>query len=634
MAISLISPGIKITEQDLVASRQVTVSTSGGFAGQFRWGPIEYPTLVTSETDLVAQFGKPNATNIVDFLSAANYLGYSNQLFVVRTANTPLNATAEATTGSGTSGIGVLVKNIDVYLNTASFNVGPWIAKYAGALGNSLKVSICPSANAWSSSLTGTFTVAAGGTLVIGSGAAANTELTIGDYVTLNSRTLRVSNTINANAFSLSTAHLTGATGASATRRWEYYSEFDSAPGTSTMAGVQGATNDELHIAIVDEEGDITGVPGTVLEKYAYLSKGSNAKSDNGGTNYYKTVINDRSKYIWWGAHDAAGTNWGNAFVTSGAGVTYTAVSKPKTYSLAGGADSNTIQDGDRITSYTKLSNKQEIPVSLIIAGQSNASVVNRIISDVAETRKDIITCISPLRSNVVNNPGAEATSILTWADTITRSTYVVADSGWKYQYDKYNDAYAYVPLNADVAGIIARNDTLRDPWLSPAGYTNGGIQNLVRLAYNPGQEDRDALYKSAVNPIFTQVGRGTVLFGDKTFTTKPVSTNRLNVRKLFIEIQKTISDAANSVLFDQNDEQTRTAFINLIIPYLRSVQARRGIIEFSVICDERNNPPSVVNNSEFVCDIYIQPIRSVNFVQLNFVSVAGSVEFTEVAAE
>jgi len=633
MAISLISPGIKVTEQDMVTSQAVTASTAGGFAGQFRWGPIDYPTLVTSETDLVAQFGKPSTNTNVDFLAAANFLAYSNQLFVVRTANTPLNATAEATTGSGTAGTGLLIKNKDVYLNTTSFNVGPWLAKYAGALGNTLKVSICPSANAWSSTLTGTFTVAAGGTLVIGSGSAANTELTIGDYVTLNGRTIRVSNTINANAFSLSTAHLTGATSASATRRWEYFSEFDSAPGTSTMAALQGASNDELHVAIVDEEGDITGTAGYVLEKFGYLSKASNARSDNGGTNYYRTVINDRSNYVWWAAHDNAGTNWGNAFITSGAAVTYTAVSKPKSYSLAGGADSNTIQDGDRITSYGKLANKQEVPATVIIAGQANATVINRIISDVAESRKDVVACISPLRANVVNNAGSEASAIATWADTVTRSSYVVADSGWKYQYDKYNDTYTYVPLNGDTAGIIARNDATRDPWLSPAGYANGGVLNIVKLAFNPNQDERDTLYKTAVNPVFTQVGRGTVLFGDKTFITKPVSTNRINVRKLFIELQRTISDAANAVLFDQNDATTRSGFVNLIVPYLRSVQARRGITAFSVVCDERNNPDSVVNNNEFVCDIYIQPIRSVNFVQLNFVSVAGSVSFTEVTS-
>jgi hypothetical protein len=633
MAISLISPGIKVTEQDMVTSQAVTASTAGGFAGQFRWGPIDYPTLVISETDLVSQFGKPSTNTNVDFLAAANFLAYSNQLFVVRTANTPLNATAEATTGSGTAGTGLLIKNKDVYLNTTSFNVGPWLAKYAGALGNSLKVSICPSANAWSSTLTGTFTVAAGGTLVTGSGSAANTELTIGDYVTLNGRTIRVSNTINANAFSLSTAHLTGATSASATRRWEYFNEFDSAPGTSTMATLQGASNDELHVAIVDEEGDITGTAGYVLEKFGYLSKASNARSDNGGTNYYRTVINDRSQYVWWAAHDNAGTNWGNAFITSGAAVTYTAVSKPKSYSLAGGADSNTIQDGDRITSYGKLANKQEVPATVIIAGQANATVINRIISDVAESRKDVVACISPLRANVVNNAGSEASAIATWADTVTRSSYVVADSGWKYQYDKYNDTYTYVPLNGDTAGIIARNDATRDPWLSPAGYANGGVLNIVKLAFNPNQDERDTLYKTAVNPVFTQVGRGTVLFGDKTFITKPVSTNRINVRKLFIELQRTISDAANAVLFDQNDATTRSGFVNLIVPYLRSVQARRGITAFSVVCDERNNPDSVVNNNEFVCDIYIQPIRSVNFVQLNFVSVAGSVSFTEVTS-
>jgi phage tail sheath protein FI len=239
----------------------------------------------------------------------------------------------------------------------------------------------------------------------------------------------------------------------------------------------------------------------------------------------------------------------------------------------------------------------------------------------------------SPLRANVVNNSGSEVTDITTFVGTVTRSTYAFMDSGWKYQYDKYNDAYVYVPLNADIAGLMARNDQLREPWLSPAGFVNGQIQNLVRLAFNPTQSQRDLLYKASVNPVLTQVGKGTVLFGDKTFTTRNTSTNRVNVRRLFIELQRTIGNAADNVLFDRNDTITRTNFLNLISPFLRSVQARRGISAFRVICDETNNPESVVNSNEFVCDIFVQPIRSVNFIQLNFVSVRGEATFNEIAA-
>ena len=631
MAISLISPGVKITEQDLVASNQSVASTAGAFAGQFTWGPIEVPTQVVAESDLVSKFGKPNATNIVDFLSAANFLGYSSPLFVVRAANTALNATTEATTGSGTSGTGILIKNDDAYLNTASFDNGPWAAKYAGALGNALKVSTCPSANAWSSALTGTFTIALNGTVVTGSGSTANTQLNVGDLVVLGGRTNQVASVTNATSFTLTSAHLSGATAASATRRWEYYDQFELTPGTSVQGTTLGASNDEMHVIVVDKTGDITGTPGVVLEKFAALSKASNAKGENGGTNYYKDVINDRSNWIRWTDHDMAGSNWGTALTVGGSGTTYTAVNAPKTYSFASGTDGGTVTDGDRTTAFGKLANKSEIPAAIIIAGQANATVVNRIIADVAEVRKDAMVCISPLRANVVNNAGSEATAITTWADTISRSTYVVADSGWKYQYDKYNDAYVYVPLNADIAGCMARNDLNREAWLSPAGFVAGRVQNLVRLAFNPNQSERDTLYRASVNPVITQVGRGTVLFGDKTFTLRNTSTNRLNVRRLFIELQRTIGTAADNVLFDQNDETTRSNFVNLITPYLRSVQSRRGITAFRVICDTTNNPEDVVNANEFVCDIFVQPVRSVNFIQLNFVSVRGTATFNEI---
>lgn len=557
------------------------------------------------------------------------FLGYTSSLFVVRAANTALNATAEATTGSGTAGTGTSIKNDDVYINTASFNVGPWAGRYSGALGNALKVSVCPSSSAYTSALTGTFTVAAGSTTVTGTGSAANTQLQVGDFIVLGGRTTKVTAIANATSLTIESSHLTGASGASATRRWEFFSEFDSAPGTSTNGAALGATGDELHVVVQDRTGEITGTANTVLEKYGYLSKGSDAKADAGGSNFYKNVINDRSNYVWWAAHDNAGSNWGNTL----SGTTYTSVTTPKTYSLAGGSDGVALTDGDRSSAYVLLANKEEVPTSIIIAGQATATVANRIIADVAELRKDVIVCVSPLRANVVNNAGSETTSILSWADTVTRSTYAVADSGWKYQYDKYNDAYVYVPLNADTAGCMARNDLNREPWLSPAGFQNGRVQNLVRLAYNPSQADRDTLYKAAVNPVITQVGRGTILFGDKTFTLRNTSMNRVNVRRLFIELQKTIGQAADNVLFDQNDETTRSGFVSLVVPYLRSVQSRRGITAFRVVCDASNNPEDVVNSNEFVCDIFVQPIRSVNFIQLNFVSVRGSATFAEIAA-
>ena len=630
MAISLISPGIKITEQDFVASQQAVATTAGGFAGQFRWGPMEEATVVTSEADLVARFGQPNATNSVDFLTAANFLGYSAPLYVSRIANTnALNSTAEATTGSGTPGTGQLIKNDDAYLETASFDVGPWVGKFPGVTGNSLKISTCPSSAAYESTLTGTWTVSAGATSVTSANGAADTELTVGDLLVIGGRTIKVAATPDANTITLESAHLTGVSSETAVRRWEFFGEFDAAPGTSTFAAARGGSGDELHVVVVDEDGVITGSTNTVLEKYYALSKASDAKSDIGGTNFYKDIINDRSSYVRWTDHDDAGTNWGDA----ASGTTFTSVIVPKNYSLAGGSDGDTPTDGERSTAYDVFTNKEDVSISLIIAGQSVATGINRLIGDVAEVRKDVIVCFSPLRANVVNNSGSEVTSITTFAGTVTRSTYGFMDSGWKYQYDKYNDTYVYVPLNADIAGLMARNDQLREPWLSPAGFVNGQIQNLIRLAFNPTQSQRDSLYKTSVNPVLTQVGKGTVLFGDKTFTTRNTSTNRVNVRRLFIELQRTIGNAADNVLFDRNDTITRTNFLNLISPFLRSVQARRGISAFRVVCDETNNPESVVNANEFICDIFVQPIRSVNFIQLNFVSVRGEATFNEIAA-
>lgn len=621
MAINLISPGVKITESDQVASIQASGTTIGGTAGQFRWGPIDTPTLVSSEAQLATSFGVPNATNAIDFLSAASFLAYTPALYVVRTGATGAN---NATAG----GSGLLVENDDDYeKNFPSGNDGAksWIAKHAGALGNSLKVSTCPSANAWESTLTGSFTVAAGSKNVVGAGSAANTELQVGDIVVLGGRSIKVAATSNTTHFTLAEAHVTGATGAtSVKRRWEYYDTFDGAPGTSAYAAARNGVNDEMHIVVIDEDGNITGTKGSLLEKYSKVSKGDDAKTSQGGTNYYRSVINNTSKWIRWGFTDDLGTNWGTTVVSK----TYTAVNAPISYSLAGGAD-GTVSDAFRITAFSKLANKLKAPVGVVFAGSASAAVINTIIADVGEARKDVVVCFSPELADC-QATDEEATNINEFADTVTRSTYAVMDGNWKYAYDKYNDTYVWIPCNGDVAGTMARVDTNKAPWFSPAGYEAGRILNAVRLAWNPDQLDRDALYRYGINPIITEPGRGTILFGDKTFTTAPGSFSRINVRRLFITIQKAIGGLAQNLLFEANDDATRASFLNSVEPYLRTVQGGRGITDFRVICDGTNNTDESINANEFIADIYVRPVSSINFIQLNFVSVRGAAAFAE----
>jgi hypothetical protein len=633
MAINLISPGIQVTETDQPPVILTLGTTAGGTVGRFRWGPIEQATLVQSEAELVSKFGAPNATNAVDFLVAANYIGYSPNLFVVRAegANV-LNATAEAGTGTANTGTGLLIKNDNVWeasYSSGQGDVGPWAAKFAGALGNSIEVSTCATAAAWQSNLTGTWTVAAGGVNVTGTGGAADTQLTVGDLVVLGGRSIKVASVTNADFFTLASAHITGATAASAVRRWEHFNSFDSAPATTTYTADRGGSNDEMHIAVIDKGGTITGVAGSLLEKFQQVSKASDAKSDNGASVYYKDVIANRSQFIRWMDHDADGSNWG----TPATGTSFTAVNTPINYRLAGGSDGAAPTDTQKIAGYRVFANKANIQINLLPMGVASATVINTVVADIANQRKDVMVCVSPQQSDVVNQAGSEAQNILTFAATVAKSTYVVFDSNWKFQYDKYNDNYVYVPCNADTAGVMARTDFNQAPWNSPAGYSRGTFLNVTKLAWNPNETERDALYKASINPVFSQTGRGTVLFGDKTFVTTGTSFNRINVRRLFIELQQTIGEFAGNILFEENNQATRTNFVNTVEPYLRDVQARRGITEFRIVCDESNNPSEVVEANEFICDIFVRPISSVNFIQLNFVSVRGSVSFAELSA-
>lgn len=419
---------------------------------------------------------------------------------------------------------------------------------------------------------------------------------------------------------------LWGSANAVAFAGWSYAEEFNGAPGTSNyVAGVNGA-NDEIHIIVVDEDGAFTGTANTVLEKFSYTSKAIDAKNDDGSSNYYVNVINDRSKYIYVMNH-AANSNWGSAASNTTFNIGDTS---SYTESLNGGVDGFP-SDANLITAYDKFVNAEEVDVSLLITGAASQVVSEHVVDNIAESRKDCIVLISPEFSDVVNNDGNEVTDITTYRNDFNSSSYAVMDSGWKYQFDKYNNVYRWIPLNGDIAGLCARTDTVRDPWFSPAGLNRGQIKNVVKLSWNPTKAERDDLYKIGVNPVVSLPGEGVVLFGDKTLLSRPSAFDRINVRRLFIVLEKAIARASRYSLFEFNDEFTRAQFVSLIEPFLRDVKGRRGIFDYKVVCDETNNTPEVIDRNEFVGDIYIKPARSINFIQLNFVAVRTGVAFEEV---
>jgi phage tail sheath protein FI len=622
-----LSPGVNVSEIDLTTIVPSVATSIGGIAGNFNWGPVNEVVTISDEIRLVNRFGKPDSTNYENWFPAANFLAYSNNLKIVRAANTTstLNATANAS--------GILIKNNDDYIanreTATNTTYGPYAAKYAGVLGNTLRVSICPSSQAYSSNLTVT------NTTVVTSNGTSNTSVTvtgspvanlyIGDLVSFDGG-VSYTRTTNVSSSFINVASAVAVTaGAAVLRKWQYADQFGVAPGTSSYATSVNGSGDECHVIVVDEDGQFSGAANTVLEKFAFASKASDAISDNGDTNYYKTVINSQSQYIWWLGHQPGATNWGN----TASGITFTNVNTPFTASLGAGAD-GTIGNSEIITAYGYFANADVVDVSLLISGSGNATVATSLIST-AESRKDLLVFLSPTKSSVVNNAGSEATSILAYRNSLTSSSYAVLDSGYKYQFDKYNNVYRWIPLNGDIAGTCARTDLERDPWYSPGGLSRGVIKNVIKLAYNPNKTDRDNLYVQGINPVVTFQGEGTILYGDKTMLAKPSAFDRINVRRLFIVLEKSIAKAARSTLFEFNDQFTRAQFVNLVEPFLRDVQGRRGITDFRVVCDTTNNTAEVIDGNRFVGDIYIKPARSINFIQLNFVAVRTGVSFDEI---
>ena len=625
-----LSPGINVSEIDLTTIVPSVATSIGGIAGNFNWGPVNEVVTVSDEVTLVDRFGKPDNTNYEYWFSTANFLAYSNNLKIVRAVDTATTLNASA------NGTGVLIENESDYENNhenaSNSTFGPFAARWAGALGNSLRVSICPSSQAFSANLTVTDSlranaVTAGATVInVQGNADARANLANNDLISVDggSTYIRVAE-VNATAIIVSTAPGTVANSTPILRKWQYADQFGVAPGTSSYVSDKNGSGDEMHIIVIDEDGKFDGTANTVLEKYAFVSKASDAISNDGSSNFYKTILNEQSRYVWWMAHQPGSSNWG----TAASGTTYTDLRNPWYSSLSAGAN-GTIAAAQIITAYGFLSNPDVVDVSLLISGPGNATVAASLIT-IAETRKDCLVFLSPTRASVVNNAGLESTSILSFRAGLTSSSYAVLDSGYKYQYDKYNDVYRYVPLNGDIAGVCARTDLERDPWFSPGGLNRGIIKNVIKLAYNPTKAERDNLYVQGINPVVTFQGEGTILFGDKTMLNRPSVFDRINVRRLFVVLEKSIARAARSTLFEFNDQFTRAQFVNLVEPYLRDVQGRRGITDFRVVCDTTNNTPEVIDSNRFVGDIYIKPARSVNFIQLNFVAVRTGVSFEEI---
>ena len=429
-------------------------------------------------------------------------------------------------------------------------------------------------------------------------------------------------------------------------RNWEFFNVVETAPGQSDWQLYNGntAASDELHVVVVDEDGMFSGTPGTVLETFKGLSRATDAKTADGASNYYKDVINQVSEYVWW-AHDRS-----QAVSNTGLNLTNSSASAPLNANFSLGADGlneSTATLSIVGAAYDMFQSAEDIDISLVLQGKpiggttvvngqtiQNYQLANYIIDNLVETRKDCIVLISPDKNMVLNNLGNEASSLKNWRGAIHSSSYAVMDSGYKYQYDKYNDLYRWVPLNGDIAGTCVRTDNTNDAWWSPAGYNRGQIKNVIKLAWNPRKAERDVIYSNGINPVITSPGQGTVLFGDKTLQAKPSAFDRINVRRLFIVLEKAISTAAKYSLFEFNDAFTRAQFKNLVTPYLRTVQGRRGITDFLVVCDDTNNTPQVIDSNQFVGDIYIKPARSINFIQLNFVAVPSGVQFSEVVGK
>ena len=663
----LVSPGVQVNEVDLTNVVPAVATSIGAIAGAFEKGPVSTIVNISSEEELVEIFGKPKTTGnqFETFFSAANFLKYTDSLKVVRAESAVVNAGANS---------GVLIRDLDHYdasFSTGQGSNGEWTARTAGTWANGIKVEICATSTAYeqnlsTNNLVNQADVAVGDTtIVVDDADASGYAFNVGDLISFYSDTANTVsvddfNEYQVTAINTSTNALTvrlkddpsGAglqtaipNDSKIKRRWKYADQFSGAPGTSEYnTNNSRGSGDELHVIVADGTGDITGYDTDtagnrtkgVIEAFGFMSKNSGAKGPQGDSIYYADVIRAKSNFIYWTDHISAGSNWGTDTTS-----TYTAVDTITIDELTGGTDDYATTAGEIEVAYDKFKDTESEDINLVIGGSSSIVADTStghdthvtMITQLVEGRKDCVGFVSPHRSATVGvtTSAKQASNVRVAADLCPSSSYMVFDSGYMYMYDKYNDAYRFVPLNGSTAGLCANTDNVADAWFSPAGFSRGTIRGAIKLSFNPDKADRDVLYQARVNPVVNFPGQGVTLFGDKTAQTKPSAFDRINVRRLFLVLEKAIATAAKFQLFEFNDEFTRAQFRSLIEPFLRDVQGRRGITDFLVKCDASNNTGSVIDRNEFVADIFVKPARSINFITLNFVATRTGVAFSEV---
>ena len=690
----LVSPGVHVREIDLTNVVPVVATSIGAIASSFEKGPVGSITDISSEEELIQIFGRPqnDSNQFENWFAAANFLAYTDALKVVRIESGLTNATAN---GAGIlirdddhydndfdDGQGSVGEWVARTAGTHGNAIGVSICATATAYEQSAvtTTSATEAAGQTEISVTDASVFSIGDIVNFGETGGFEYETTARD-TTNNTITVKLLDDVNGAGLQNAVS-----SGTNIRRRWRFYDLFDGAPGTSDYATQNGrGTGDEMHIVVYDYTGEQSGFDvdtngnrtNGVLETYANLSKNINAKSPQGDSIYYPYKIRKSSLFVYWTDHNTAGINWGtdidavvgsivltqtdssgsdagdnvqledgtpsgggNLAMETGTG-SYSALNTPTKSELSGGTDDYAVTAGEIESGYGEFEDTESIDINLILGGKgggagdsaSSQDTHVTMLQTLVEKRRDCVAFVSPYRSATVgvSSSNTQTTNVVEAFDLCPSSSYVVFDSAYKYQYDKYNDVFRFVPANGDTAGLCAFTDQVADSFFSPAGFNRGNMRNAIKLSFNPKKAERDRLYRARINPVVNFPGQGVCLFGDKTALSKPSAFDRINVRRLFLLLEKAIATASKFQLFEFNDEFTRAQFRNLVEPFLRDIQGRRGITDFKVKCDDSNNTGEVIDRNQFIADIFIKPARSINFITLNFIATRTGVAFSEV---